>query len=220
MRRGPCWLAPGQYISFDSSHIWETGIQTYIAGLQHLPIPHTDPYQSTTGDAEAALMPLATVSVSTSLAEHAKTAMEVSRDVAPPADEHSPDSRQSRAQLNNPNVPQTKQLENVSGKQQGIGRNMYIMLAPHDGSAIDSFLSGIADPSEWEVYVLQAPMTSERKFGTDRFSNVIKQWQGEVNQLVMLPQAAGMTFLCVSQWMTHDVCCILSAQWQTAHVLP
>ncbi len=205
-------LASGQYISFDSSHIWETGIQTYIAGLQHLPIPHTDPYQSTAGDTEAALIPLATASVSTSLPEHANTPMEASHAVAPPADEHSPDSRQSRAQLNIPNVPQTNQFENVYWQQERVGRNVYIMLAPHDGSAIDSFLSRIADPSEWEVYVLQAPMTSERKFGTDIFSNVIKQWQGEVNQLVMLPQAAGATLICVFQWMTRDMCCIMSAQ--------
>lgn len=146
-------LASGQYISFDSSHIWETGIQTYIAGLQHLPIPHTEPYQSTTGDAEAALIPLATASVSTSLPEHTNMPTEVSHDVAPPADEHSPDSRQSRAQLNTHNVPQTGQFENVSEQQEGIGRNVYIMLTPHDGSAIDSFLGRIADPSEWEVYV-------------------------------------------------------------------
>ncbi|KAL0018949.1 hypothetical protein WJX77_003320 [Trebouxia sp. C0004] len=180
----------GQYISFDSSHIWETGIQTYIAGLQHLPIPHPDPYQSTTGNVEAALIPLATASVSTSLPEHANTPMEVLHDVAPPVDEHSPNSRQSKAQLNIPNVPQFNQFESTSGQQ--VGRNVYIMLTPHDGSAIDSFLSRIADPSEWEVYVLQAPMTSEGKFGTDGF-NVIKQWQGEVNQLVMLPQAAGIS---------------------------
>ena len=201
------WLASGQYISFDSSHIWETGIQTYIAGLQHLPIPqtppdpqtHPDPYQSPTGHTEAPFIPVATASVNTSLPEHANTQMEVSHDVAPPADDHSPDSRQSRAQLHIPDVPQVNQFENFSGQQEGVGRNVYIVLAPHDATAIHSFLSRIADPSEWEVYVLQAPMTSERKFGTDRFSNVIKQWQGEVNQLVVLPEAAGLTLICVSQ---------------------
>lgn len=215
-----CWIDSGQYISFDSSHVWETGIQTYIAGLQHLPIPHTDPYQSTTGDVEAAFDPLATTLVNTSLLEHANTRTEVSHDVAPRADEHSPASRQSRAQLNIPNVPQTYQFENVSGQQEGVGRNVYIILAPHDSSAIDSFLSRIADPSEWEVYVLQTPMTSEGKFGTDNFSKVTKQWQGEVNQLVMLPQAAGATCICVSQWMTCNMCCIMSAQCYLAHVLP
>ena len=206
-----CWIASGQYISFDSSHVWETGIQTYIAGLQHLPIPHTDPYHSNTGDTEAAFIPLAATSVNTSLPEHANM-REVSHDVAPPADEHSPDSRQSRAQLNMPNVSQINQFEKDSGQQEGVGSNVYIILAPHDGSAIDSFLSRIADPSEWEVYVLQAPMTSEGKFGTDNLSNVIKQWQGEVNQLVMLPQAAGASFIRVFQWTTQDVCCMMSAQ--------
>lgn len=208
----PCLFASGQYISFDSSHIWETGIQTYIAGLQHLPIPHTDPYHSTSGDVEAAFIPPAQTSVNTSPPEHANTQMEVSDDVAPPADEHSPDSRQSRTQLNNPNVPQTNTFENDSGQQEDVGRNVYIMLMPHDGSAIDSFLSRIADPSEWEVYVLQTPMTSDLKFGADNFNKVVKQWQGEVNQLVMLPQAAGTICSPVSQWMTHNMCCILSAQ--------
>lgn len=191
----------GQYISFDSSHIWETGIQTYIAGLQHLPISQTGIETVSTTGMTPPLLLTPPLTVTQSLQEHANKPTQLpptgaSHDVAPPPDEHSPDARHSTTQP----YAQTASARSSDATTDNLwelsdmGKSVYISLAPHNGSAIDSFLQGVPDASEWEVYVFQVLLNAAQDLNTAKFQEVVKQWQGEVNEFVTFTQAAGIAF--------------------------
>ena len=190
----------GQYISFDSSHIWETGIQTYIAGLQHLPISHADTSNTIPSDRRSPLPQLATIEVDSYNEQHADKVEleEQSHDAAPPVDGHSPSAIDSSSHSSvtipaGSTTPQNSDaVQDVAWHQQPIiGKKLYLSLAPHNGSAMDSFLKGVSDPSEWGVYVWQAPESGANYMGADHCRKVIKQWEEEVSQVVTFPQAAG-----------------------------
>lgn len=217
-----CLLISGQYISFDSSHIWETGIQTYIAGLQHLPISQRHTHSSSIASIDSPAFGTTATESNDSLREYTAEPIQLvpgtePHDVAPPAEMQSPDTRHTRAQLNTQASSQpgsllgSDQPEGAARQQDGIGRNVYVSLAPHNGSAIDSFLREVADPSEWEVYLWQATTFTEYSSSSQSFKSFMKQWQDEVSQLVVFPQAAG---ICISS-LLHAVTCV---HIQTHHV--
>ena len=79
----------------------------------------------------------------------------------------------------------------ITNLQSSAVRKVYLCLAAHNGSVLDSFLQGVADPSEWEVYVWQAPEGPGKGDTARQFLQVAKQWQAEVSQFVSYTQAAG-----------------------------
>ena len=78
-----------------------------------------------------------------------------------------------------------------SNMQSGTVRNMYLSLAAHNGSLLDSFLQGVADPSEWEVYVWQTPEGPPQGDAAQQYLQVVRRWQQEVGQFVSFTEAAG-----------------------------
>ena len=75
--------------------------------------------------------------------------------------------------------------------QSSTVRKMFLCLAAHNGSVLDTFLQGVADPSEWEVVVWQAPADPAQGGAAQQYLQIAKQWQGEVGQFVGFTQAAG-----------------------------
>lgn len=235
-------------MSFDSSHIWETGIQTYLAGLQHLPIAQsassTAAYSALQDSFTPQSLPTTTKptltqdSMSSNISPdqqdmafasarkslHIDPAFNLSRSsqsgtlVLPHTPVNHVPSSTSNApskQLETSNAPPTSPTPNESLPEQGdistvpsssttlqhssTARNLYLCLAAHNGSAIDTFLQGVADPSEWEVAVWQAPPEGPRSTQGDaaqHYLQVAKQWQGEVGQFVSFTQAAGKLQCC------------------------
>lgn len=213
-------------MSFDSSHIWETGIQTYLAGLQHLPISQspssTASFQPAAINPESALtgsnfaqqqqiVPTGPVGNSQPVApipqriagKASASRVASSPPVAPTPDKiavHSaPDtqtvaktsqrSSQLLGQIDSDEVDSTVQASNDLASS--VARKMYLCLAAHNGSALDSFLQAVADPSEWEVFVWQAPESSSRGAAAHQYLEVATRWQGEVSQFVSFTQPAG-----------------------------
>lgn len=225
----------GQYLSFDSSHIWETGIQTYLAGLQHLPIsqPPSDPAHYPTNlypldpqnaprdpaQMQQTVTSLTTVheqdiAAATSRPRYVQTALSksdphgvessVPTNKLPPSPvspaSHASALKQLEAGVGVPTPPRPTEVDSweadssslVSSTQQsGTIRNVYLCLAAHNGSALDSFLQGVADPSEWEVVVWQAPQSPSQGGAAQHYLQVARQWQEEVSQFVSFAQAAG-----------------------------
>ena len=91
--------------------------------------------------------------------------------------------------------PQPADCSNVSSgrtsPQSSTARNVFLCLAAHNGSVLDTFLQGVADPSEWEVVVWQAPADPAQGDAAQHYLQAAKQWQGEVGQFVSFTQAAG-----------------------------
>ena len=168
-------------------------MQTYIAGLQHLRI--SQPQVTRSAPPAPVWQQLPANFPSSGLQGKADTlpalleSQPQHEDLT--TDLHLPDSRRDIPQVA---VQTGLQQSNVdTAWQQGsIGKNVYISLAPHNGSAVDAFLSGLADPSEWEVYVWQAPAAAVPTMEEAKCQEVIKQWKGEVSDLVTFPEAAGM----------------------------
>lgn len=82
-------------------------------------------------------------------------------------------------------------LTGESQLQSNPVRRLYLCLAAHNGSAVDSFLQAVPDPSEWEVFVWQAPESPAQGGAAQQYSEVTRQWQGEVSHFVSFPEAAG-----------------------------
>lgn len=82
-----------------------------------------------------------------------------------------------------------------SNLQSSTVRNIYLHLVAHNGSVLDSFLQGVPDPSEWEVYVWQAPQAPPqgppKGLAAQQYLQVARQWQEEVSRFVSYTQAAG-----------------------------
>ena len=73
---------------------------------------------------------------------------------------------------------------------------------------LDTFLQGVADPSEWEVVVWQAPADPALGDAAQHYLQAAKQWQGEVGQFVSFTQAAGELKCCnLGNNMRQDVLC-------------
>lgn len=228
----------GQYLSFDSSHIWETGIQTYLAGLQHLPIspapshpahyppnlhpldPHNSPTTRDPAQKEHTTIFLTTVhqqdiAAATSWPRHVQSALSksdphgvessVPTNKVPPSPlspaSHASALKQLGAGGGVPTPPGPAEVDLrekdssslvSSNLQSSTVRYMYLCLAAHNGSALDSFLQGVPDPSEWEVFVWQAPQgPSQGGAAAQHYLQVARQWQEEVSQFVSFAQAAG-----------------------------
>lgn len=241
-------------MSFDSSHIWETGIQTYIAGLQHLPIAHrasstaadsalpdsfTPQSVSTTSKPTLTQDSMSPV-VSSDQQDTAFASARKSLDIdpafnlsrssqsgtpvlprtqvnhVPSSASHAPSKllQASNAHSASPSpkesLPEQTDTSsvpssNTSLQQSSTARNLYLCLAAHNGSALDIFLQGVADPSEWEVAVWQAPKEPTQGDAAQHYLQVAKQWQGEVGQFVSFTQAAGELQCCNLDSVFWDV---------------
>lgn len=75
--------------------------------------------------------------------------------------------------------------------QSSTVRNVFLCLAAHNGSVLDTFFKEVADPSEWEVVVWQAPADPAQGDAAQQYLQVAERWQGEVGQFVGFTQAAG-----------------------------
>lgn len=229
-------------MSFDSSHIWETGIQTYIAGLQHLHIsqspsraasdgvlqdssnPQNVPIAGNPAKKQDAVSPVASSAQQGKTSASPKTHTESvssqsgSSQSSLPALTHIPvqaialpDSHAPSKPLvardtqlaSSPPVeldPEQADLSSVSSgrtsPQSSTVRNVFLCLAAHNGSVLATFLQGVADPSEWEVVVWQAPAASAQGGAAQQYLQVAKQWQGEVGHFASFTQAAGELQCC------------------------
>lgn len=255
-------------MSFDSSHIWETGIQTYIAGLQHLaiaqrasstaaysmlqdsltpqsvpttseqtPTPHSlssilssDQQDMAFASARKSLYidPAFNPSRSSQSGTPAMPHTQVNHVSSPTS--HAP-SKQLEANKAHPasptpkeSLPEQADISSVPSSSSSLQhsstvRNLYLCLAAHNGSALDTFLQGVADPSEWEVAVWQAPQEPTQGDAAQHYLRVAKQWQAEVGYFVSFTQAAGR--LSAATWTRCALGCGLilaaCAQYNWSH---
>ena len=89
-------------------------------------------------------------------------------------------------------------LTEDSQLQSRLVRRLYLCLAAHNGNALDSFLQAVPDPSEWEVFVWQAPESAAQGGAAQQYFEITRRWQAEVSQFVSFAQAAGES--------TCDIC--------------
>ena len=207
-------LTAGQYISFDSSHIWETGIQTYLAGLQHLPIAqpadtiaHQHEGQGTIHTTDASdqgflpspndnSQPAVPSDLSISNEQQQakvyapqKLSIPEERKAAPGSHSQLSPVPLSSAQIDPDRTDSSIIQSDLMPSR--IARNVFLCLAAHNGSVVNSFLEDVADPSEWEVYVWQAPQSSAQSAVAQQYLKVARKWEAEAGQFTSFVQAAG-----------------------------
>ena len=140
----------GQYIAFDSTHIWETGIQTYVAAMQHL--------QAT---------PSSACNLNTSSLPNSKATQPIS---APQLMTHictdTPSTQQPSEITYNtdatgismhtqPTAEHTPAKSNITGKPSSPQR-LLLVLALHDDTWLKSFIAEVSEPELWQIHVWQA----------------------------------------------------------------
>ena len=166
-------------------------MQTYLAGIQHLRVAQLQNDPGTTFQQSTLQLP----ETANDQQAHAKDDQHTHSSQIGAAQQIALYAQQSsnQTQVLNTQNSDNAAIENSNdfAQQHEIGRKVYISLAPHNGSAVGSFLTGVSDPSEWEVFLFEAPTTKTQHPGAEQLFKVMHHWQQHVNQLVTFPEAAG-----------------------------
>lgn len=139
----------GQFVTFDSSHIWETGIQTYMAGVQHLqaaPSTYCNPNASKLSELTA--KPLSVDELMKGMcAESSITVQEDDQTSLPDAADT--DILNKAAKTTMPDYPNTS-------IKQAEPRRLLLILALRDDNWLKSYIAKLPEPELWQVNVWQA----------------------------------------------------------------
>lgn len=139
----------GQYITFDSTHIWETGIQTYIAGVQHL---HTVPDpQCNLGTSALSDDPTFKVYGAPELIDKICTAQHSNQQAS--ATTHPPIV--STVDLSNQPAHSSSAQEDRTPAEQRVPRRLLLILALREDTWLTNYISALTEPELWQVHAWQ-----------------------------------------------------------------